>query len=76
MKIYSPDIVSSVKHQDTKQGASTQIVLHDHTNKPILDQFSIAEDGSLQFGGTDVHSRSRKFCTGEESNLIFSVLES
>ena len=57
MKIYSPDIVSSVKHQDTKQGASTQIVLHDHTNKPILDQFSIAEDGSLQFGGTDVHSR-------------------
>jgi len=54
MKIYSPDIVSSVKHQDTKQGASTQVVLHDHTNKSILDQFSIAEDGSLQFGGTDV----------------------
>ena len=54
MKIFSPDMVADVKRQDTAEGESTSVVLHDHANKNLLDKFSIAEDGSLQFDSIPV----------------------
>lgn len=54
MKIFSPDLVAGVSHQDAVDTPSTQLAIHEHSNKNILDLFSIAEDGSLQFNSTSV----------------------
>ena len=56
MKIFSPDIVADVKRQDSEGDLPMAVVLHDHSNKSVLDKFSIAGDGSLMFDEKNVGS--------------------